>query len=405
MTMDQQMQLSLFSKAANVYSPGAPIDKSELFAGRLDQIQDVLNAVSQRGQHVVIYGERGVGKTSLTNVLEELINKNNLKNTVFKNINCDVDDDFSKIWHKILREIQFIQQKLGIGFNPPMKVSSVNMANYVDGNVTPEDIRFLFQQIDAKFIIVIDEIDRIKDKHVTALLTDTIKTLSDHSVDVTIVMVGVADYVDQLIAGHRSIERSLVQVHMPRMSTNELGEILDKATRLLDMKMDSKVRNKIIKLSEGLPHYTHLLGLLATQNAIKHFRTEIIEQDVDAAIENAIKKAQQSILYDYHKATSSTRKDVIYDRVLLACALAKTDDLGYFAAADVREPLSKIMGKPYDIPAFSRHLKEFCEESRGPVLQKTGKVRRFRYRFINPMLQPFVIMKGLDKGYISDDDL
>jgi len=56
------------------------------------------------------------------------------------------------------------------------------------------------------------------------------------------------------------------------------------------------------------------------------------------------------------------------------------------------------MGKPYDIPAFAQHLNDLSESGRGPVLQKKGSTRRFRYRFINPLLQPYVIMKGCPKS-------
>jgi hypothetical protein len=57
--------------------------------------------------------------------------------------------------------------------------------------------------------------------------------------------------------------------------------------------------------------------------------------------------------------------------------------LGYFSAVDVREPMQKITGKPYDIPAFSLHLKRFSDEDGHPILQKTGQSRRFKFRFLN----------------------
>jgi hypothetical protein len=61
---------------------------------------------------------------------------------------------------------------------------------------------------------------------------------------------------------------------------------------------------------------------------------------------------------------------------------------------------SKITQKSYEIPGFARHLSKFCEQQRGPVLQKTGRRKLFRYRFQNPLLQPFVIMRGLKAGRI-----
>ena len=59
-----------------------------------------------------------------------------------------------------------------------------------------------------------------------ASLADTIKALSDQLPNATIVLIGVADDVEQLVAEHQSIERALVQIHMPRMSTDELSEII-----------------------------------------------------------------------------------------------------------------------------------------------------------------------------------
>jgi hypothetical protein len=97
----------------------------------------------------------------------------------------------------------------------------------------------------------------------------------------------------------------------------------------------------------------------------------------------------------------SPRRENLYAQVLLACALARCDDLGYFAAADVRKPMSRIMGRSYEIPAFSRHLNDFCEATRGPILTKIGTRRRFRFRFITPLMQPYVIMKGLGSGLIQ----
>ena len=44
---------------------GAPIDEEDLFAGRLEEVSRILQAVMEKSKHVVLFGERGVGKTSL----------------------------------------------------------------------------------------------------------------------------------------------------------------------------------------------------------------------------------------------------------------------------------------------------------------------------------------------------
>lgn len=58
-------------QASAVFTPAVPISSDSLFAGRSTQISKLVDAINQRGQHAVLFGERGVGKTSLANVLGE----------------------------------------------------------------------------------------------------------------------------------------------------------------------------------------------------------------------------------------------------------------------------------------------------------------------------------------------
>lgn len=386
---------------SDAFRPGAPIDRAALFAGRRETMSDVIRAVVQRGQHVILFGERGVGKTSLANILSELLTQAGWTGLGCGTVNADPTDDFSSLCRKAFREIAFTVKAKQVGFTPApggAGGAAATLADWLPERVTPDDVRAALQHWGQNTIIVIDELDRISDPEVTMLLADTIKNLSDHAVNATLILVGVADSVEQLISEHQSIERALVQVRMPRMSREELHEIVEKGMERVGLDVEPAAKNDIARLSQGLPHFTHLLAQHAAMAAVTDNRPVVTEADVAAATKSAVAKAQQSILSAYHKATASPQKETLFAKVLLACALAETDDLGQFAAADVRAPLSKIMGKPVDIPAFSQHLKNFAEDRRGPILQKRGEERRFRFRFVNPMMQPFVVLHGIANG-------
>lgn len=375
------------ARVAEAFSPGAPIDRVQLFAGRLELVLDVVNAIRQRGQHVIIYGERGVGKTSLANILEEVLRPSTEEHRLVTRVNCGTNDTFASLWLVALREAARLS-----GLPEPHELA-----------VAPEDVRQHLEKLPKGSLVVIDELDRLEDEEALSLLADTIKTLSDHSTRVTLVLIGVADSVDDLVGDHRSVERALNQIQMPRMSLDELMEIIDKGLERLDMTIDEDAKRRIAVLSEGLPFYTHLLSLHACQRAIANDDTRVLRTHVDAAVRLAVQKAQHSIKSDYQRATRSPRQESLFEEVLLACALAPKDDLGYFTASGVKKPMSAIKGKPYDIPAFARHLNAFTESGRGAVLQKVGEPRRFFYRFANPLLQPFVILNGLAKGHLDDE--
>jgi Holliday junction resolvasome RuvABC ATP-dependent DNA helicase subunit len=382
---DNGATLERYAQVAQVFTPGAPIDRLDVFAGRLPQILDVINAVSQRGQHVMLYGERGVGKTSLANVIADIFASKNLEHLDSISVNCNTNDTFGSLWRTILRDL-----RLDLGAD----------ADYEDPS--PEDVRFYLQQLRTRTLIVIDELDRLENDEALSLLADTIKTLSDHAVDATLALVGVADNVDELIGDHRSVERALVQIPLPRMSKAELMEIIDKRLDRLDMKIESGAKERIARLSEGLPYYTHLLALHAGQYAVTD-QNAIGDSAVEMAIDMAVQKAQHSIRRAYQEAIRSPQKDNLNAQVLLACALAEKDFWGFFTAAAVRDPMSAIMKRRYEIPAFARHLNKLSDEGRVPrILIQRGQPRKYIYRFEDPLLQPFVILSSLSSGMIDE---
>jgi Cdc6-like AAA superfamily ATPase len=395
--LDHLTAQTLAIEASSVFTPSAPINDKTLVAGRIAQVRQVIDAVNQRGQHAIIFGERGVGKTSLANVLADFLSGGPA--IVLRRINCDAGDSYDTVWKKIFEEIQFQQVAQIGGFGG---FSQRPRSDATAELISPDTVRrqLTIWSSQSHPILVIDEFDRIDDRYRT-IFADTIKTLSDHSVAATVVFVGVADNVENLISGHESVQRALAQIKMPRMSETEIKEIISTGLTRLGMTIDPSVLSRIAVLSQGLPHYAHLLGLHATRAALDRLTLNIDMPILDLAIKAAVGGVQQSIRSAWQKATLSSRKDNLFADVLLACALAELDDLGTFASQDVRSPMRSITGKPYDIPAFAQHLNEFSDVKRGNILKKIGGGRRFRYHFTNPLMPPYVIMRGFSDGKVT----
>lgn len=376
---------ALWHEAAQIFSPGAPIDEGDLFAGRVDQVRELISAVYQRGQHAIIFGERGVGKTSLANTFTKFMHSP-VSRVVATRVNCDGVDSFSSLWRKALADL--------------------DLSDLLPENCNPDDVRRALREValNNTLIIVLDEFDRLNGHDVTTLVADTIKSLSDHSVPATIVVVGVADSVADLLREHASVGRALVEIPMPRMNEDELLEIIEKRLPRLNMSASFRIKKKIIQYSQGLPHYAHLITLNACRAAIEAKSHTIAGAHFQAAISKCIDKAQQSIRDAYYKATVSPRRDNLFAEVLLSCALAQTDDLGFFPASAVADPMTRVTGKAYTVPNFAQHLKDFCSPGRGPILEQRGSPRRFRYRFRDPLMQPYIVMHGIKSGLLPSAD-
>jgi Cdc6-like AAA superfamily ATPase len=385
------------------FRPAAPIDRRDLFSGRTEQIGELFAVLGQPGQHAVIYGERGVGKTSLATVAMQMLRDSNV---LTARATCDASDDFGSVWRKALDEIVIRTESRGIGFAPAVGQAVETASRLLATDVKPNAVRKALEAVtrQREIAIFVDEFDRLQDPSARTLFADTIKLLSDQLVRATIVLVGVADDIDELIREHGSVERALAQIHMPRMSRDELAEIVTRGVASAQMTIGKTAVDRVAKLSQGLPHYTHLLAQHAAHAALDARRTDVTLADVDFAVQRAIDRAQQSVTDAYSRAVVGSGRSM-HPQVLLASALAPEDEFGFFTAADVREPLSKITGKSQAPASFVQHLDELAEPDRGPVLQKRGAPRRYRYRFANPLLQPYVVMRGVSDGVVSPKGL
>jgi Cdc6-like AAA superfamily ATPase len=381
-----------------LFTPSTPIRLTDLFAGRLGQIEQLIGAVAEPGRHAILYGERGVGKTSLSQILQHLVPTAHQK-VIHMRKACDPSDSFDTVWRKFFKDMRFTF----VGDDAPQE-ATVN--EIYSSGITPDDVVREMKQFSANDIpiFVIDEFNEIRDNGTTAnLLANTIKALSDEGVNATIVVVGVGDSVNQLFAEHGSISRCTEEVLMPRMSREELGEIVDKRLKQLGMTIDADARWKIIILSRGLPTYVHRLGKHAALKAVDGMRRHVTEDDVDASINDVLTGSLQSLRQAYETATTSNQPGNLFTEILLACALARADDAGYFVPAAVRDPLEKVLGRSMSIAQYQNHLGDWHTEKRGKVLQRAGDQRAYRFRFAEPAMQPYVLMKGISDGMVNDE--
>jgi len=388
-------------RLAEAFTPHRPINLPHFFSGRLSLIDQAVDAINTSGQHVVMFGDRGTGKTSLARILAIYAQEPEITNGRRAiHVACSSDDDFPSIWRKVFQEVQVSQRQ--IGFTQDVAAGVVGRLELPDAAITdPSDIRLYVRSLPNPTVIVIDEFDRVipaKATETHRLMADTIKLFSDTDMDSTIVIVGVADSLADLIAGHESVTRNLAPVQMPPMRVDELAEIVQKGFAHAGLAWDPGVDTRIAELSQGYPHYTHLLGLWAGRHAIDAGQTVVTLSNVDSAVQTALQKAAGGVQQEYASAVASVRKDTLFREVLLACALAEKDSLGRFAAVQLREPLRRITGKDYATGAFQSHLAKFAEKQRGPVLKKTGSRRNFRWQFINPQLIPYVRLEGINSG-------
>ena len=83
------------SGVRNIYTPYQPITTNSLFFGRKKEIGNIVQQLNTPGQHSVLFGDRGVGKSSLANIVCDVLSRMMSRELLKKR--CDSHDKFETI--------------------------------------------------------------------------------------------------------------------------------------------------------------------------------------------------------------------------------------------------------------------------------------------------------------------
>lgn len=393
--MLSQEQLEKLAKIGEIYTPSYPVEIQALFSGRLEQFQNALSVVNQKGLHAIIYGDRGVGKTSLSNILKIVVERPELP--VVK-VSCSSEDTFENLWKNILDNfeitIQQTTERASFIKDPQTTQHKLSLLTRVEksSDLTVSKIVDLLKILNGA-VIIIDEFDRLEGTVFNKkTFTDIIKAISDSLPSITVIIVGVSEDISTLINEHESIERNLRQIYMPTMSAQEIIEIIVKGEDPLGIKFKEEVKNKIVELSSGYPHFAHALCYYSLSTAILANSNFVDEEVLKIAVKQTLDNAHESLRNAYRVATLATKKN-IFSEVLLAASKVSTDEYGYFQANDLEPFLTEILNEKVKVNNFVFHLGKFCTTERGEILRTTGTKNRQRYKFKNPLMRAFIRLK------------
>lgn len=409
--MTRAAKLEKQRKAGQLFSPRTPIAAADLFSGRYEQILKLGGVISQPGAHAIIYGERGVGKTSLANIapISYVIGSHvALEQLVAPRIACDSTDTFDTLWRKVFKSITISTDNHPMGLlTSPREESRALSDEVFDERLTPGTVLGVLQELGSSctLIVTLDEFDRLPKGNVQQLVADLIKSLSDNNAPATVFLVGVGDSITDLVKGHESVGRHVVEVPLPRMSRTELEKIIEDRLPQLEMVIEKEALRFISLVCAGLPYYTHLLAQHAVCTSIEGNSSAVSEEHVNTAMKKAIGDSEREMKAAYYEATHSRQPNTYFAQTLAACALAEHDEFGYFTAASIRRPLSGIRKADIDIPSFSEHLARSCKKEKGAILQQSGQKHQRKYRFRDPLMQPFIIIRSLDDKTISVEEI
>lgn len=386
------------SGVRDVFIPNKPIDSIELFCGRQDEVERIVEGVNTGGLHILLYGDRGVGKTSLSKITcKMLLLDGTISNCHIKT--CDSSDTFVTIVQKLFQDLgikcilrssdswtlSFLWSliKIGRGGNTEY-VTSDNISS-------PSWVADKIAHLEGVFLI--DEIDVLQNKSDKEKIAQLIKQLSDKNSKLKIFLVGISKTAGELISGHPSVQRCIKEVRLERMSDSELMDIIAKGEHRLQMQFSKEVKRVIVKSSAGFPYFTQLLSLKSAEESIAKESRDVTMSEFRIAVRRAVDDLEGSLKEKYNQAIIGNRIER-NKKILLAAAVCGED---IFHAKELKQNYVKITHSDITQQELNNFLSpNIISEGYSTILRRVGKGV---YVFNDPRMPSFI---KLMNNYIEE---
>jgi len=251
----------------------------------------MLEVIEDEQAHVVLFAERGLGKTSMINRMIGLLRAAGYGVGRYF---CDSNSDYETIMRGLVRDLP--SSFLVI---PTSSVTNAQGSEQAlpQRPVEPGDLAAIPGRLNAQHVVfVIDEFDRVKGEAIRNRLADTIKQVSDRGVNLSFIIVGVSGDLEELVGAYPSIRRSIVGIQLPKMSSTETMQIIEDASAASGFVFGPEITAEIASICDGSPYLTHLIGLRASQAARARGARVIAKNDLANAIVRVADEVHPEVL-------------------------------------------------------------------------------------------------------------
>jgi len=327
---------------ARYVSPTNPIRTTEFLRGRDEELTNLEQELRYFQGIPFIFGNRGVGKTSLARTVAQQITSSEYEHVYavcgpgvgMLSVLQGIGQDLLRI---ALRygNVQELTKKVevNISINPSVKISIEKklpqLPELPNANAAVRILKEIDDLLPAnkKTVVIIDELEELKDDADRKTLAFLVKQAGDQEFGVRFLLVGIAENVQQLIGAHQSVPRYIKEMSLSPLTPQVLMDIVADAATHVGIRMDQELLYRIAIIGNGYPHFAHLMGKTILTEAIvagvDHVTldTEIYEKGVA----RAVKESHEELRMSYEAATQ--RGDSVYKHVLWALANKDVVDL------------------------------------------------------------------------------
>lgn len=309
-------------------SPSSEIRDPKKLKGREKNLSQIEKAIYSPNRHVFIYGDRGVGKTSLAKTAGSIFHTESL-DPIY--VSCSAQSTFETIMQAILYSVQPSQvisketdSRIGPNF---LNLSTSEIFGKIDKQFRSNDVSLsypLWKYIDGlapgRKVVIIDELDRIVDSNEINKFSELLKNFSSFGMDIRIIVCGIGATISEIMGAHHSVGRYFEPIELQKLKHDDLWSILEPVSKKFNVTIDNGILSRISIISDGFPHFVHLIGecLFYAMYEDKNIVDSANRSHYELAIKNALSRTEPVLKETYSKATEKTKNKDDYEFSLWA---------------------------------------------------------------------------------------
>lgn len=377
----------------DVFTPTRPKRSYRDFSGRRDMIEAIIQAVEEERSHVILFGEKSLGKTSLLNIVAECAKEagylvarmTGTADLTFDHFIFAILEQFSaRIAETPVKDI--LQKRLGT----EDLCELVNREKELD---VPAAIKIFQRLTEHQAIVLVDDFERIENVELKARIGELMGVLSDQGAWLSLLLFGRAGRAGDILPESFESLPNVTWIKMQPMSDEDAARVVMRGVSAVGVQFGDEVTEAIIRLAQGIPSAIQWLCLLAIRRATQRYASEVEMHDLAEVIGLAASKIDARLCAFYDELCGPTR-GTWADEILYLAVQTPTDTNGAFSTDSMsRLSLDAIGRSVLELPLHSA-LSRFAGEGAQAVLEKVWTAQGTCYRFINPAMRSIIMLKN-----------
>jgi len=389
----------------DVFTPTRPKQNYRDFSGRRDMIEAIIQAIEEERSHVILLGEKSLGKTSLLNVIAGCATEagyltarmSGTADMTFHHFIMAILEQFTaRIAESPVKDI--LQKRLGTD----------DLRNLVSPDSeldVPAAIKIFQRLSEHQAVVFVDDFDRVENEELKVKIRELMSVASDQGAWLSLMLFGRASRAGDVLPESYQSLPNVTWIKLAPMSDDDAMRVIARGISSVGVQFSEEVTEAIVRLAQGIPSAIQWLCLLVIRHATQRYASEVEMQDLAEVVTSATGKIDARLSAFYDELCGPTRGSWA-DDILFLAVQARSDQNGVFSTVAMSRISQEAIGKSVlELPLHSALSRFTSEDDSEPVLEKVWTSSGTCYRFVNPAMRAIIMLKNCGRLPCMPDTL